>query len=72
MNADLQMKIDIWRQKAIAKTLTVEDMVEAAAALREGRRSAAATSAGATTKRASAAKAAILPNGDDLLGELMA
>ena len=72
MNAELQIKIDMWRQKAIAGTLTVEEMTQAAAALREGRRSAAAASAGATTKRA-AAKAASTPiNGDDLLNEMLA
>ncbi len=71
MNSELQIKVLQWRAKAIAGTLTKDEMIEAARALREGRVGAAAASAGATTKRASTAKAAILPNGDDLLSEML-
>jgi hypothetical protein len=71
VNTELQIKVSQWRAKAVAGTLTKEEMIEAARALREGRIGAAAASAGATTKRASAAKAAVIPNGDDLLSEML-
>jgi hypothetical protein len=69
MNADLQIRVAQWRQKAIDGTLTLEDKIEATAALREGRRSAAMAVVGATAKRAKAAGPAV--SGDDLLDELM-
>ena len=69
MTPELQIKISQWRQKAIAGTLTLEDMIESLKALREGRRTAAAASAGATTKRKAAATP--LPSADDMLNEMM-
>lgn len=66
MTPELQAKIVSWRRAAVDGTLTQEQMIEAIAALRAGRKSAAIASDTARTK---AAKAAI-PNADDLLAEL--
>jgi hypothetical protein len=69
MTPELQSKVALWRQKAAAGQLSREEMIEAVAALREGRKGAAAATAGATKSRAKAATPA--PSGDDLLGEMM-
>lgn len=63
---ELQSKIAIWRQKALDNTLTVEEMREAIAALRQGRVSAAYASEGARAKKAKVA----IPSADDLLSEI--
>jgi hypothetical protein len=63
----LQMKVEIWRAKARAGTMTMEDMKEAVKALRAGRSLISqATGGSKTNAKAKAAK----PNGDDLLSEL--
>lgn len=69
MTPELQSKIALLRKRAVEGTLTVADMIEAAAALRDGRRSAASAVTGAATKRAKAS--APVPSGDDLLNELL-
>lgn len=68
--AELTAKVDEWRQKAAAGTLTVEECREALAFLRQGRVAASATSTKARTAKAAAAKKAGPINSDDLLSEL--
>jgi hypothetical protein len=64
---DLQMKVEEWRAKARAGTLTLEETREAIKVLRAGRSLiAAATGGSKTNKTAKATK----PSGDDLLSEL--
>lgn len=69
MNPELQAKVNVWRSKAIAGTLTPEDELEAIQALREGRKSAAIASEAVRTRKAAAA--APVPSGDDLLAEML-
>lgn len=69
MTPELQAKVNLWRSKAIQGTLTPEDELEAIAALREGRKSAAMASEAVRTRAAKAATPA--PSGDDLLSEMM-
>lgn len=60
------------RRKAVANTLTKEEMVAAVRLLTEGRKSAAAAStASKSTRTKAAAGAANLPSGDDLLDEML-
>lgn len=66
MNIELQEKVSIWRQKAIANTLTVEDMKEAVIAMRQGRVGASIASDASRRKTAKA----VVPSADDLLSEL--
>lgn len=66
MSPELQQKMAMWRQKAVAGELSLEEMKEAVKLMREGR--ATAVTKSDTAKRA-AAKAAI-PNAADLLKEL--
>ena len=66
----LQQQAFLFRQKAIAGTLTVEDEIAAVKMLSAGRTSAAHASTGAKTKRVTSAKIEAL-NGDDLLNEMM-
>ncbi len=66
MTPEIQAKIAIWRQKAIDNSLTLEEMKEAIALLRQGRVSAAASSESARRAKAKAA----VPSADDLLSEL--
>ncbi len=70
---ETRAKVESWRAKAIAGTLTQEDMVQAVLHLTAGRRSAAAASTTAKGTRVAAAKAAKapLPSGDDLLAEML-
>ncbi len=63
---ELQAKISIWRTKALDGTITMDEMREAIAALRQGRVSAAHASEGARRKTAKVA----IPAADDLLAEL--
>ena len=64
---ELQSKIAMWRAKANAGTLPIEEMREAIVVLRAGRR--AAESASTSSKRTSRAK---IPtrSADDMLGDL--
>lgn len=64
-----QAKISEFRQKAIAGTISKEEMIEAARLLTQGRMSAAAASTAAKTTRKK--EAAPLPSGDDLLNEML-
>lgn len=64
---EMQAKMQIWRQKAIAGTITQEELREAIQALREDRL-AASTAGTAKASRKSTPKAPI--NSDDLLAEL--
>lgn len=66
---ELQLKIQMWRQKAREGTLTQDEMKEAIAALRKDRGSVAQATAGSKVSR-SRSTAAKKPNGDDLLSEL--
>jgi ribosomal protein L12E/L44/L45/RPP1/RPP2 len=63
----LKVQVDIWRQKAMAGTMTDEEMKQAIHALRAGRTAAVANSpkAKTATEKAKAAQVA-----DDILGEL--
>lgn len=67
MSPELLAKIAVWRQKALDKTLTVEDQKEAIAAIRGDRKNAA--NASEQSKRTKA-KAAV-PDAKALLGDLM-
>lgn len=62
---ELQSKIAVWRQKAAADTLSIDEMREAIAALRGSRRSAVEASAASKRSSKSPARSA-----DDMLGEL--
>lgn len=64
---ELQAQIAVWRQKAIDKTMTVEDYRAAILAIRGERKSAAVASEQSKRK---AAKAAV-PDAKALLGDLM-
>ncbi len=66
ISPELQQKIQVWRQKSLDGTITIEEQREALKLMREGR--LAAAQASAAGKRAKA-KAAV-PNADDLLNEL--
>ena len=63
---EINQRVAILRAKAVAKTLTEADMLEAIKVLRGGRVGAAAAS---ETARRKTVKAAI-PDADDLLNEL--
>lgn len=63
---DLQLKFAEWRRKTADGTITLEEMKEAISLVRAGRM--AASQAAQSTKRAAAKK--VVPNADDLLGEL--
>jgi len=64
---DTQIKIDKWRDKARAGTLSTDDMREALKALREDRVTASSVSAKSRTAKAKA-KAGV--DSDDLLSQL--
>ena len=66
MTPELQEKISVWRQRAAAGTLTIEEQKEIVTVLRAGRLSAAQSSA---TKTKAKAKAAV-QSADDMLREL--
>mgnify|MGYP000387927017 CR=1 FL=1 len=63
---ETQLKLTEWRRKAAEGTLTREAMKDAVRLLRQGRE--AALVASAVGKRKAAAK--VIPNADELLGEL--
>jgi len=63
ISPELQSRVQVWRQKANAGTLSIDEMREAIAALRGGR--LAAANATKTTRAKGPAKSA-----DDLLTEL--
>lgn len=65
---DLQAKLAIWRQKAVAGTLSLEEMREAVRAIRGDRKIAASVSEVSRAKK-NQLKAAI-PSADDMLDEL--
>jgi len=66
VSLDLQIKFAEWRKRSAEGTLSLEEMKEAIALVRQGRMNASA--AAASTKRTAAKK--IIPNAEDLLGEL--
>lgn len=66
LNAEEQSKIAVWRQKSIDGTLTLEEMKEIVAVLRQGRRSAAAASESARRSRAKKE----IPSADEMLRDL--
>jgi hypothetical protein len=63
VSLELQQKIAIWRQRATANELTLDEMKEAVLFLRAGR--VAAAQAASTKKRSVAA-----PSADDMLADL--
>lgn len=63
---EIASKINIWRQKAVQGTLTMEETREAIQLLRGGR--VAAAKASDSAKRKTAIKA--IPTADDLLSEI--
>lgn len=65
--ADLSAKIDLWRQKAAAGTLSLDECREALSILRAGRVAASQTSTTSRTKKASAAKSKQPIDSDALL-----
>ena len=67
MTPELQAKIQLWRQKAIAGDLTPEEMAEAIIALRAGRVGAQVASEASKRKKA----VAEIPDADDLVKELL-
>ena len=72
MSTTITANIQIWRQKAAAGTLTIEEMRQAIAAIRQERGVASEVSASSRavkTTKTRAAKAAPI-NSDDLLREL--
>lgn len=64
----LQSKISLWREKAAAGTMTIEEMKEAVILMRGGRFAAAQTAS--TQAKRKTAKAAIRP-ASELLGDLL-
>ena len=67
LSPELASKIAVWREKAKAGTLTQDEMRQAVAMMRGDRKSAAAASTQAKAKKAKAA----IPDGDDLLNDLL-
>lgn len=66
MSPELQSKIALWRQKAVAGTLSPDEMKEAILALRQDRVGAAVASAASKRTKAKAE----IPDADDLLAEM--
>lgn len=64
---ELQAKISYWRLRAAEGTLTLDEMKEAVIHWRAGRLSAATA---AQAAHRTAAKRAVAPPADDMLGEL--
>lgn len=69
MTPETRARIDALQRRAIDKTITDEEMVEAIKLLREDRVSASFASEGSRAKKAKAAGPVI--NADDLLREIM-
>jgi len=67
MTPEQRTRIEQFRQKAIAKTITVEEMKEAVILMRESRLAAQAANASSGKSRKPKAPAR---SADDLLGEL--
>ncbi len=65
MSPELQSKIALWRQKAVAGTLSPDEMKEAILALRQDRIGASIASAASKRTKAKAE----IPDADDLLAE---
>jgi len=66
---ELQNQIAIWRQKAAANTLSIEEMREAIAALRGSRKSASEASAASKAKPRASSRGPSR-SADDLLKDL--
>ena len=66
MSPELQSKIALWRSKAVAGTLTPDEMKEAILALRQDRIGASIASAASKRTKAKAE----IPDADDLLAEM--
>lgn len=67
---ELQSQISMWRMKAVAGTLTPEEMKAAIIALREGRRSASETAPKAKKASGGGKSRAPARSADDMLNEL--
>lgn len=66
MTPEIASKVAVWRAKAANNTLTLEEMREAIAIMRQGRLGAAAASSAARRSRAKAE----IPDAEDLLAEM--
>lgn len=66
ISLELQQKIAVWRERAVAGTLTEPEMKEAILALREDRLRASQASDASRRKKAIVA----IPAAEDLLGEM--
>lgn len=66
MSLEMQSKVATWRAKAVAGTLTEEEMIEGIKALRADRFGAATASDSAKRSKAKA----VIPDADDLLREM--
>jgi len=66
VSIELQTKFAEWRRRAAEGTLSIDEMKEAIALVRQGRM--AASAAAASTKRTAAKK--VIPNAAELLDEL--
>jgi hypothetical protein len=69
MTPELQAKVAMWRSKAIAGTLTQEEMLESVKVLREGRIAAQSAAASSTTRTKKPAGPPI--DAESLLNDLM-
>lgn len=67
---ETQAKVQEWRRRAIAGTISKEEMIEVVKYLNEGRASASMASTTAKTKRAATRAVANL-DGDALLDEML-
>lgn len=67
LSPEVASRLAVWRQKAVDNTLTREEMKEAILLLRGNRRSAAVASTASKAKKAKVE----LPDGDDLLKDLL-
>lgn len=66
MSPEMQSKVAVWRARAIAGTLSEEEMIQGISQLREGRLGAATASDAAKRSKAKM----LIPDADDLLREL--
>lgn len=66
---ELQAKLAAWRAKAVAGTLTKEEMAEAVELMRKDRKVAAMVSEKSVATRVTKAKA-VIPTADEMLAEI--
>ena len=71
MSTTITGNIQLWRQKSLDGTITLDEMREALALIRKERVGASVVSAVSREKKSTAKAKAAPINSDDLLGELM-